>query len=570
MGAKAAIHMEPMKAFDVAQSDENERRGKDKNWYDREKDCKGATNHYDWYRRHLNFEVVNGKIVTQLSQSIPAHQRLKNRLEELGFKSYKATAENTPNICMDFVIGGDRERLREMAFANQDVDFDQPNEKNSQVNRQSTIEQWALDTYRWACKRYGEENVIAFNVHLDETTPHIHMQVVPVGWVQKRGRLKSGEDRKMVKAVSFAAVVGKNPKELSSYKREMHTDYHLQVGWKYGLERGTFFEDLPEEEKALRKHRSKAEYNALKDTQKIIEDNNKTINSQKETIEKQATVIDDQKQLLYDINAQVKQADRKLKGLTTMVSHLKEEKETIDIDLAALEEMRKKGEGDYEEITKQIEEKQRQLAEINCKLEDKEQKLTTAEQQLRDATTKKKDVEKKIKVMTDDAIRRHDSINERFKQADQAIRDKREEIKKMDKTGELSRAHKHIEDRDSIIYRRWPEARNAIEAIHQLGSTPSTRDFTPQQALHIEHALVTSGIDRIDAAKDLLSLAQKEFENNRTWPGWVENTGREVMRIANGTHQRLTALLKQQPKDAGGGPSYITDLTDWEGNQVRL
>lgn len=562
MAAKASLHMDGIKSFDVAQSDENERRGKDKEWYDREQDYKGAPNHYDWYRRHLNFEIVNGKIVPQLSQAIPAHQRLKNRLGELGFKNYKATAENSPNICMDFLIGGDQGRLREMAFGNQTVNFDQPDEKNSQVKRLKDIEHWALDSYRWACKRYGEENVIAFNVHLDETTPHIHMQVVPVGWVQKRGRLKAGEERKMVKAVSFAAVVGKNPKELSAYKREMHTDYHLQVGWKYGLERGTFFEDLTPEEQALRMHLPK---HLFVIREKIFEE----VKNGKEELESINAQKKKAGEEYNDINGQIRQAEKKLKGLTTMLRNLEEQKEAIEIDIAALEEMRKKGEGDYEEITKQIEEKQRQLAEINCKLEDKEQKLTTAEQQLRDATTKKKDVEKKIKVMTDDAIRRHDSINERFKQADQAIRLKREEVTKMDKSGELERAHKHIEDRDAIIYRRWPEALNAIEAIHQLGSTPSARDFTPQQALYIEHAIVTSGIDRIDAAKDLLSLTKKDFENNRTWPGWVENTGREVMRIANGTHQRLTALLKQQPKDAGGGPSYITDLTDWAGNQIK-
>lgn len=563
MGAKASIHMQPMKAFVVAQSDENERRGKDKDWYEREQDYKGAPNHYDWYRRHLNFEVVNGKIVTQLSQSIPAHQRLKNRLEELGFRSYKATAENTPNICMDFLIGGDQGRLREMAFGNQTVNFDQPDEKNSQVKRLKDIEHWALDSYRWACKRYGEENVIAFNVHLDETTPHIHMQVIPVGLVQKRGRLKAGEERKMVKAVSFAAVVGKNPKELSAYKREMHTDYHLQVGWKYGLERGTFFEDLTPEEQALRMHLPKHLF-VLKE--KILEEV-KESKKKLENINAQKKIAGEE---LNDINGQIRQAEKKLKGLTTMLRNLEEQKEAIEIDIAALEEMRKKGEGDYEEITKQIEEKQRQLAEINCKLEDKEQKLTTAEQQLRDATTKKKDVENGIKRMADEAIRRHDSMREKIKQAGQAIRDKREEIKKMDKTGELSRAQKHIEQRDTILYRRWPEARNAVEAIYQLGSTPSARDFTPQQALHIEHALVKSGTNRTDAAKDLLSLAQKDFEDNRTWQGWVENAGREVMRIANGTHPRLTALLKQQPKDAGGGPSYITDLTDWAGNQVRL
>ena len=557
MGAKASVHMDGIKSFDVAQSDENERRGKDKEWYDREQDYKGAPNHYDWYRRYLNFEIMNGKIVPQLSHAIPAHQRLKNRLEELGFKSYKATAENTPNIVMDFLVGGDQERLREMAFGNQTVNFEHPDEKNSQLKREKTIEWWAMDTYRWACKRYGEENIVAFNVHLDETTPHIHMQVVPVGLVQKRGRLKAGEERKMVKAVSFAAVVGKNPKELSEYKRDMHTDYHLQVGWKYGLERGTFFEDLTPEEQALRMHLPKHLF-VLKE--KILEEV-KESKKELENINAQKKKAGEE---LNDVNCQIKQAEKREKALRSMIKNLENNKESLEADLISLEQMKEKG----EEITRQIEEKQRLLDEISGKLLDKEEKLMTAVLQLREVTVKKKDVEKKIKVMTDDAIRRHDSINERFKQADQAIRLKREEVTKMDKSGELERAHKHIEDRDAIIYRRWPEARNAVEAIYQLGSTPTARDFTPQQALKIEHALVTSGIERIDAAKDLLSLAQKVFENNRTWKGWADNAVAEVMQIAEYVHP-LTPFLQQQSTSGGGGASYINDLTGWDGKKRR-
>lgn len=86
----------------------------------------------------------------------------------------------------------------------------------------------------------------------------------------------------------------------------------------------------------------------------------------------------------------------------------------------------------------------------------------------------------------------------------------------------------------------------------------------------MEHAIVTSGTNRTDAAQELLSLAQKDFDNNRTWRRWADNAGREVMKIATNTHHRLTALLSQQSKDTPGGPSYITDLTDWAGNQIQL
>ena len=139
----------------------------------------------------------------------------------------------------------------------------------------------------------------------------------------------------------------------------------------------------------------------------------------------------------------------------------------------------------------------------------------------------------------------------------------------MDKTGELEKARRHVEERDAVLYRRWPEARNAVKSIFEFANSSSVHDFTPQQALHVEHAIVTSGTTRTKAAEELMSLAKKDFDNNKTYSGWVNGAMREVMKIASNTHHRLNALLRVQPRNAGGGPSYITDLTDWAGNQVK-
>lgn len=47
---------------------------------------------------------------------------------------------------------------------------------------------WAKDTYRFCCRLWGEENIIGFNVHCDETGVHAHVLTVPVERVRKRGR----------------------------------------------------------------------------------------------------------------------------------------------------------------------------------------------------------------------------------------------------------------------------------------------------------------------------------------------------------------------------------------------
>lgn len=558
--------MQPLKSMDAALSNENERREKDKKWFDRGQDSKGNPYHYDWWRRNLNFEIVKGKIVPKHSQSVPLHERLRNRLTELGFKPYKAGAPNPPNVCMDFVIGGNHERMTEMAFGEQTVNVDSSDEKNSQLTRCSEIERWAMDTYQWAAKKYGEENIVGFNVHLDETTPHIHMQVIPVGKVQKRGRVKAGEERGTKLAVSYAAVVGKEPEDLSRYLDAMHTDYHLQVGHKYGLERGDFFADLTPEEQAERRHRTKAEYNAY----------------MKEKKEREKTKIKNaaMKEENTALKEQNKQIEKKVKGLTTMVRNLEEQKDNLEVQIAALEE-------EYTENNEQkkqkIAELSEKVADLQSKIADKTEKLKTAEQQLDGLTGKltseeskfknlalrNMDLENEIKTISADAAKDIEWRKDKIKEADMAIQEKRAEVAKMDKNGEIQRAQYHANQRENVLYRLWPEAREAVKAVFDLGNSPTATDFTPQQALVVEHALVTSGTTRTKAAEELMSLARRDFEARGTFSGTVKETGKVLMSIANGTHQRLTALLKQQSKDTGGGPSYITDLTDWAGNQIQ-
>ena len=556
MGAKASIHMQPMKAMNASLSDENERRDKSKEWFDRTEDSNGTPYHYDWWRRNLNFEIVKGKICPQLSHAIPLHERIQNRLRELGFKNYKETAKNAPNVCMDFVIGGQRERLREMAFGKQYVNFDEKDEQNSHVKRCDEIERWAMDTYKWAAKKYGgEENIIGFNVHLDETTPHIHMQVIPVAEKKRRGRVKAGQERGTVKTVSYAGIVGETPEALSKYLDDMHTDYHLQVGYKYGLERGTFFDDLTPEEQARRKNRSKPEYIEYDNLMKEMDKTKKTY----EELKQDYSQLEEQYRLL----------EKKVKSFTKMLSNLNDQKEHLEIEITALEEIRDTGNEEYE---KERKEKQRQLDEVNDKIATREKQLNNVQQQLNDLAIKKDNLvsmDVSLETISEDLTKDIERKKAQLKDVNSELKEKVAEVAKVDRTGELENARRHVEEHDAVLYRRWPEARNAVKAIYDLANFNRDTDFTPQQALHVEHAIVTSGTTRTNAANELMLLARKDFDNKKTFSGRIEGAARVVQSIANNTHHRLTALLKVQPKNNDGSASYITDLTDWAGNQVK-
>ena len=60
-----------------------------------------------------------------------------------------------------------------------------------------------------------------------------------------------------VERVSYAKVWGETRKAKSEYLSQLHTDYHNEVGRKYGLARGIPYNELSEEEKRGRRHKNK-------------------------------------------------------------------------------------------------------------------------------------------------------------------------------------------------------------------------------------------------------------------------------------------------------------------------
>ena len=228
------------------------------------------------------------------SQSVPLHERLQHRLDELGFKPYMdakrpdQVSRNSPNCTVGIIFSGDHDVLNRLAFGEQKLNTSDPNVDHSKVVLQKGIYDWALDTYRFACEKWGEENVIGFDVHCDETSIHAHVQTVPVEKVKKRGRIgskyihkdnpenvlttkewrvlpkeerdnytKSEAAKGVVERVSYAKVWGERAKDKSQYLSQLHTDYYNKVGHKYGLARGFSYDELSEEEKRGRKHKNK-------------------------------------------------------------------------------------------------------------------------------------------------------------------------------------------------------------------------------------------------------------------------------------------------------------------------
>lgn len=328
---RASIHVgADKKSFSVQMGNEAERRDWDEKRYHSKNAETEKKNHYNFSRKHLNFEITKGcKVMPLGSNPIPLHQRLQQRHDELGFKPYmyakhpNQVAPNSPNGLVNIIFGGDHEVMKRLAFGEQQIDTSDPYADNSHIKLMPAIYEWAKDTYQFCCRMWGEENIIGFDVHCDETGVHAHALTVPVEQVKKRGRIgsqyvnknnpdkvlstkewkalpkeersnyiKTESTKGVVERISYAKVWGETAKEKSEYLSDLHTKYYNEVGKKYGLERGIPYQELSEEEKRERRHKSKVVLEAERQAKQAIAEAEKL----KAEIEVEASIATQQKE----------------------------------------------------------------------------------------------------------------------------------------------------------------------------------------------------------------------------------------------------------------------------------
>ena len=135
---------------------------------------------------------------------------INNRLKELNLSPRKDAV-----VMNSFVLGSDKTFFDDLA----------------KVERYNFFS----DCYKFFAERYVEENIIAAVVHNDETTPHMHLNLMPV---TKDGRLCSKQlfDKPQL--------------------QQLQTDFYEAVGKRWGLQRG--------KEGSQKKHLSTAEFKAKK------------------------------------------------------------------------------------------------------------------------------------------------------------------------------------------------------------------------------------------------------------------------------------------------------------------
>ena len=334
--------------------------------------------YYDPTRVNLNFEVGRGGVIKPVNKHYSIVQRFKDNLRKRGIEDpneikRKKGLEPNRNTVANIILGGSRDQMHKLAFGDQQIDLAKGAD-NRHIIRHPEIEKWAQDMYNYVARRFGEENIIAFVVHLDEKNPHVHCTLVPVNEKNK---------------ISYHDVFGHDKEEARKTFLSLHNEV-AEINKQYGLERGTDINTTGA------RHRTSEEYwQWLKDRCGEMENN-----------------LQGKKEELDFLNKEYRRTDIKVKGLSKMLENMKVSRNDIQEEIRQLEEDVKEGRSNSDEIRQQIQHLNKELEEVDKKMKDKKEKLDQASQQLEMILDQKADAQHKYDDLQRAINREQQTLNE--------------------------------------------------------------------------------------------------------------------------------------------------------------
>lgn len=196
---------------------------------------------------------------------------IKEKLSNL-VESSRAVRKDAVVVC-NFIVTSDNETMNALGADRQREFFE--------------------DSVKWFSDRYGADRVLNATVHMDETTPHLHIGVMPI---TQDGRL------------SAKAIFTKTE------MKAIQTEFARDVGEKYGLERGV--------EGSERTHLSEARFKE----QKALEMANE-----------HGAIAQELQIIAEDCKQELSEATRSLETVRQELSAMQDRKDTLQGEIERLE-----------------------------------------------------------------------------------------------------------------------------------------------------------------------------------------------------------------------------------------
>lgn len=255
---------------------------------EKEQDREGkiSNEEIDLKKTHLNYDLVQS--------DLNLYQRVKQRVDEV-----RPVSRIQKNSVVDYsnIITVPKEQLKEWGL-----------EKSKE---------YLKEVYNYFCKEFGKENVVSAKVHLDETTPHMHLHFVPVS---EEGKLQA---RKVMTPQRINKIHTDAPRYLQERGFEVvrgqgKTEESLEIH-KFKAEK------IKEDIKGLERNLNalKNDYEAVKDVKSCIYDI-EHIEAKKSFITSKITISEKDYKNLVDLAKQGVHNANKIRDLERDNTWLKE------------------------------------------------------------------------------------------------------------------------------------------------------------------------------------------------------------------------------------------------------
>ena len=341
---------------------------------------RNLSGNFDPSREHLNFEITKGGRVIPVNkqESIPLRIRRNLKKRKINDPNEKYTNKKDREkygriTTVNYIFEGSRERMREIAFGNQKVNW-QKGGDNSHIVCQDDFKEWAQDVYNFVAEKFGEENIVAFVAHLDETTPHIHCTLLPI----------------VNNKFNFTALLGtKNrsidPDEGARKIRKVQDELYEKVNKRWGLERG---EDIRE---TGAKHRTTEQYRRelaqhMEKLREMVSEDNRLI----------GTLSGENRKLSEENNSYVQEIaklEKKAKAMRTMIQNLNMRLAVTDPDTP-----------EYNEIIRKIQERENELEKTLKEIDRIAKEMDTVKDSINSHLKEIADTQERLKEVSQNSI----------------------------------------------------------------------------------------------------------------------------------------------------------------------
>ena len=357
-----------------------------------------------------------------------------------------------------------------------------------------------VNIYSKAVDILKDKNIITAQatVHLDESSPHLHLIAVPIADNNKRGLSKQVSQNKVLTIKAIKEIREEIEKVfINEYKKTYKEDITLKKG-----------SELPD-------HLDVKKYKKAKEILKVAKDYeyNQEI---KDTIEKE---LENTKEEIKEIEEKITEAEKEKEDKTDKIETLKVKTNQITNELTQLETSKKTKEKEKDDIEKELDLYQKKIKDYKEQIEKDKEEAIKLEEEQKKIEEDKKEQEKKNKAVKDEIDKKNKEYNDLLTEKNNL----EEKQKKLD--AEKQKIQDFYKNMETIITAEKEKMlKDAEDVSIKLAEEKKKLEDANLDLVNNNNELVNSNNELVKA----IGIEKAKKENNIKEKEKIENENKEI------------------------------------------